>query len=426
MCGFDVLQGSRAVPSKDAYTHFLRNLLKRADRIEAMFGELLRRLSEVLPDLGRHLAVDGKELNTAAAKRSNEDTAELRAKHGARPEGRRDLDSLHELPLAYEVTPANEGEQPWLMKRVERLDGSHPEIVSRAEEIAADKGYDTVENCSLPFDRYGIKPVIAIRDVRNDGETSWLLNPKKPDNVTHTYDGCVRCTCFVSDEERAMAFCGYEADRRTLKYRCPAKVHGFPCRGRGRCPRGLKRAGKIVRIPLETDRRVFTPLARGTKAWKRAYARRTAVERVNSRFDQVYGFEHHHIRGLAKMRVRVGLAFVGMLANALGWIRAKQSDRPCGAKPRSGCSPAHEIPDDAAAVRGLSRIKLSSFRFGARAKPRPKHVSPGSRMHPYRRKGPPGDLRLHRNHHAGPSTPALTPRSGHRSNGSAGGSMSPQ
>jgi hypothetical protein len=52
MCGFDVLQGSRAVPSRDACTHFLRNLLKRADRIEAMSGELLRRLSEVLPDLG--------------------------------------------------------------------------------------------------------------------------------------------------------------------------------------------------------------------------------------------------------------------------------------------------------------------------------------------------------------------------------------
>jgi hypothetical protein len=34
----------------------------------------------------------------------------------------------------------------------------------------------------------------------------------------------------------------------------------------------------------------------------------TAVERVNSRIDQVYGFERHFIRGHKKMRLRMGLA----------------------------------------------------------------------------------------------------------------------
>jgi hypothetical protein len=89
LCGFDVLSGSRTVASKDAYTHLLRSLLKRADRIQAMFDALPGPLAEVLPDLGRRLAIDGKELNTAAAKRSNDETAELRAKHGAsrRPGG---------------------------------------------------------------------------------------------------------------------------------------------------------------------------------------------------------------------------------------------------------------------------------------------------------------------------------------------------
>lgn len=88
-----MLLGSRAVPSKDAYTHFLHRLLERAHRIEAMFDELLRPLAEVLPDLGRRLAIDGKELPTAAAERSNEDSAELRSKYEGRPDGRRDLDA---------------------------------------------------------------------------------------------------------------------------------------------------------------------------------------------------------------------------------------------------------------------------------------------------------------------------------------------
>jgi hypothetical protein len=37
-----------------------------------------------------------------------------------------------------------------------------------------------------------------------------------------------------------------------------------------------------IRIPLDTDRRVFTPIDRSSYTWEREYARRTAVERVNS------------------------------------------------------------------------------------------------------------------------------------------------
>lgn len=51
------------------------------------------------------------------------------------------------------------------------------------------------------------------------------------------------------------------------------------------------------------------------------------MERVNSRLDQVLGFEHHTIRGKDKMEMRVSLALVVMLAMALGRIRAGQSDK---------------------------------------------------------------------------------------------------
>ena len=85
-------------------------------------------------------------------------------------------------------------------------------------------------------------------------------------------------------------------------------------------PVALRRGG----VPLETDRRIFTPLARSSYAWKRVYAKRSAVERVNSRLDVSFGFEQHVIRGLAKMRVRVGLALGVMLAMALGRVRENQ------------------------------------------------------------------------------------------------------
>jgi hypothetical protein len=58
-----------------------------------------------------------------------------------------------------------------------------------------------------------------------------------------------------------------------------------------------------VRVPLKEDIRVFTPVARASVKWKRVYNKRTSVERVNSRIDQVFGFEEHFVRGLTKMRL---------------------------------------------------------------------------------------------------------------------------
>ena len=61
-------------------------------------------------------------------------------------------------------------------------------------------------------------------------------------------------------------------------------------------------------------------------AWKREYKKRTAVERVNSRIDNVFGFEDHFIRGLKKMKVRISIALCVMLAMALGRIKEKQKE----------------------------------------------------------------------------------------------------
>ena len=82
-----------------------------------------------------------------------------------------------------------------------------------------------------------------------------------------------------------------------------------------------------VRVPLSIDRRVFTPLARSSYRWKQTYKKRTAVERVNSRIDGALGFEHHFICGLKKMKLRMGLSLMVMLAMALGRIKQQQEDR---------------------------------------------------------------------------------------------------
>ena len=145
------------------------------------------------------------------------------------------------------------------------------------------------------------------------------------DTVFYTEQGEVLCRCRHSEaNERdhcaAMAYEGFEADRGTLKYRCPAKAHGIACTQQDLCHGGCQPAhGRIVRIPLDLDRRIFTPLPR-------EYKHRTAVERVNSRLDVSFEFEHHTIRGLHKMRMRAGLTVLVMLGMALGWLRRGQRE----------------------------------------------------------------------------------------------------
>lgn len=119
-----------------------------------------------------------------------------------------------------------------------------------------------------------------------------------------------------------MACGGFEKDRNTLKKRCPAKQYGIVCKGQAQCP-----AAKGIRIPLSEDRRIFTPIDRASYKWEKTYERRTAVERVHSRLDVSFGFELHTIRGLAKMKLRCGLALCVMLAMALGRIKENQAGK---------------------------------------------------------------------------------------------------
>ncbi len=181
----------------------------------------------------------------------------------------------------------------------------------------ADKGYDDTKLYVKLWDQYRSKPVIDIRHLWRDGEETRLLGSRE--NIVYDYRGTVYCHCPETNKRREMAFGGFEKDRETLKYRCPARHYGVACRGIKQCP-----AAGGVRVPLAEDRRIFTPLARSSYRWKTFYNKRTAVERVNARLDEAYGFEKHFIRGLKKMRLRCALALMVMLAMAVGRLRQKQ------------------------------------------------------------------------------------------------------
>ena len=103
--------------------------------------------------------------------------------------------------------------------------------------------------------------------------------------------GSATC-CTWSWTPPSMAYGGFEQDRETLKYRCPARYSGITCKGMDRCP-----VSDAVRIPLAEDWRVFTSVERSSYRWQDYYDQRGAVERVNSRLAGGFGFERPGIRG---------------------------------------------------------------------------------------------------------------------------------
>jgi hypothetical protein len=346
LCGFDLLKGQGAVPQAYIYSRFLRLLLKHTEQIDKIFDELVEQLRETLADFGRILALDGKAIKTFARRR--------KGLSGMPPDGRRDVeadvgkktyrrvgqdgtiwenlvkwfgyklhlivDAEYELPVAFEVTKASASEIPQGRKLVKKLRKHHEVLVDGCQALVADKGLDDTKLISQLWDDWTVKPVIDIRNMWKDGEETKLVDGQR--NVVYDYAGNVYCHCPATGNRQEMAYGGFEADRQTLKYRCPARQYGLTCKGRRRCP-----VGGAVRINLSQDRRVFTPLARSSYRWKAIYKKRTAVERVNSRLDVSFGFEQHFIRGLKKMRLRVGLALIVMLAMALGRVKEKRLDK---------------------------------------------------------------------------------------------------
>lgn len=78
MCGF-----TDQAPPAWVYTRFLKRLMKHESMIEAMFERLVEELRDVLPDFGKHLAIDSKAIASFAKRKNKNETAD----------GRRDTDA---------------------------------------------------------------------------------------------------------------------------------------------------------------------------------------------------------------------------------------------------------------------------------------------------------------------------------------------
>jgi hypothetical protein len=352
VCGCEAIQGQELVPPEPVYSRFFVKLFRHADLIEAMFKKLVDRLAELLPDYGQELAVDGKALPTWGRKDAEADWG-AKTQRGTKKDGtpfenlkrwfgyklHLMVDVNYELPVAFELTRSSVAESPRLMPMVEKFKEEHPRVYERAKSLAANRGYDDGADKAKLWDEHQIVPLIDTRNMRQEqgGSRMRPLDEKRSDTIytSGTGEVCCKVDPFAAQEEKkyaAMAFMGFEKDRGTLKFRCPAAAYGLECRNREACRCApLTRDGdygRVMRIKLdEQDRRLFMPAHRHSRTFEKGYNKRSAIERVNSRLDQVYGFERHAIKGMKKMKLRVSLAMMVMLATAVAWIEIGEKQK---------------------------------------------------------------------------------------------------
>lgn len=343
ICGFDVSKGADCVPKAGVYSRFIVNILKHMDLLQEMFSDLRKKCYEIFPDFGTYLGIDGKAVPSFAVKNSE------KKKSDGTQDNRGDADAdwgnhshynkmkeivkvwfgytihliadtQYELPVFFKVTKASESEIVNARSMINEIEKDSPEILEKCRYFSGDRGYDDVKLIK-ELEKHDISPVIDIRNCwQTPPETTKPL--EKNIRITHTYNGKVFCSCGTDGEEKQMVCRGFEKDRNAIKYGCPAKYYGISCSCRESC-----KIPKEFRIPLDTDRRIFTPVPRDSYKWKKLYDMRSSLERINSRIDNMFGFEKHTIRGLKKMTFRVLLAYILMLAFAVGMQQSKKEDK---------------------------------------------------------------------------------------------------
>lgn len=351
LCRLIGLGEEDTIPDKWNVSRFLDTLGQEPhlSAVRAVFDVMAQRLGRAVPDLGQHTAGDATSLNGRPKKNADQVAEEteqgLPQPSGGRKEYKDDdgkvskvvewfgyklhlvVDVKHEIALGYRITDTKAGDNEVLPEVLQQARDNLPS--QRIQTLAFDKAADDGEVHELLHD-LRIKPVIQNRALWKD-ESERVLGGRYPLNLVHDEAGTVFCYDQVSNPpvRHPMACIGYEPDRDTIKYRCPARHGEWDCPSDERC-NASKDYGLAVRIPCTLDLRRFPPIPRATKQFERLYKGRTAVERVNGRLKVFWGADDGNIRGSRRFHAFVGAVMVVHLGLATVLARLPRSGGPLG------------------------------------------------------------------------------------------------
>ena len=325
------IETEQQVPKKWNVSRFLEVLghEPHLSEVRRIFDVLASHLGQAVDSLGVHTAGDATHLHArrkAEVEAKAEEDAGLPQANGGRKEYRDDagqvtkviewfgfklhllVDVKHEVSLAYRITSANAADNEQLPALLQQAQANLPP--KRIATLAYDRAADDEKVHELLADAH-IKPLIQNRTLWKDELERRPPGKRIPLNVVHDEAGTMYCYDKVSDPpvRHAMAYIGYEPDRQTLKYRCPARHEGWSCPSEPVC-NAEKSYGLTVRIPSHLDLRRFPPIPRATKQFERLYKGRTAAERVNARLKVFWGIDDGNITGARRFHAFVGVVMI--------------------------------------------------------------------------------------------------------------------
>ena len=135
-------------------------------------------------------------------------------------------DTRYELPVDFRVEAAGVSETPVCREMMAEVLSNSP-AGERCVDFVADRGLDD-DQLRRQLHECGVTPLIEARRMWRDQPVSEFKRPTRAlrenrvDTIMYTEFGSVRCVCPQSSEVRRMIYAGFEKDRQTLKYRCPA------------------------------------------------------------------------------------------------------------------------------------------------------------------------------------------------------------
>ena len=318
------------VPPARVFTGFLNKLKKHKNELDKIFEEDVKFMYENLEGFGEDCAVDGKYLDTYAnqfhkskTKKEDDERGEHDATSSCKTYYMKDgktkkewhygfrahiiCDARYGLPIHYKVTPANNSEQVELDNMIQDMEQKVEKYkLEKMINLMGDAGYDNGTRNKELKEKHNIN---AIMDIRHMWTKSEEYREIENQPIAYNEDGEVFYIIDITKKQyEKMKYLGYDKRNNCLRY---TREHT---------------GKKVYRIPIETDYRVFTPIARDSKKFKTKYKMRTEVERLNGRIDRDYMFNDHFIRGQKKMDIMLELTFIVMLTMAKGHIKNKQKN----------------------------------------------------------------------------------------------------
>lgn len=312
--------GVTAIPKGYHYSRFMSKLTIAENRelVLKVFDKAVDELKDILPDLARSIAVDGTAVSSYC-KQSGKDKSDKEASWGKRRKRLEDgteetrswhgyslmlaVDTKYEIPVGFELIPANVNESRRLPVVLRDVKLRHPKM--EIDYVIADAGFDSGDNCRFVLGELDALPVIKMR-----------LTQDKNKEFSSAMCRCNELGTPICDCGGFMVYAG--RDGKYLKFRCPRNrdIRGGPCSD--------SEYGRVLKVAISEDERRWPGLARQSKKWERLFRRRTAVERVNSRLKEHLQLDEQYVRGIGKVTMNATFSLLVMVGASLAMAKEER------------------------------------------------------------------------------------------------------